>query len=50
MSAQHVAVNYPLSDYGMYAGNMPLKLYDDDRNYGTFGPDRLPNRVEAAVG
>ncbi|XP_031570628.1 arachidonate 5-lipoxygenase-like [Actinia tenebrosa] len=49
MTGQHASVNYPMLDYITYVPNTPLKLYDSDRIPNTtFGPERLPNRAQAA--
>nr|XP_058945590.1 polyunsaturated fatty acid 5-lipoxygenase-like [Pocillopora verrucosa] len=44
LSVQHAAVNYPLTDYGLYTPNLPTKLYNDTRlKEGEYGVQRLPN-------
>lgn len=49
-SAQHTAVNYPITAYGAFTPNMPTKMYDDDRVAPeVFNPFRLPNGFVSAV-
>ena len=49
-TAQHTAVNYPITAYGAFTPNMPTKLYDDDRVAPeVFNAYRLPNGFLAAV-
>lgn len=50
LSVQHAAVNYPLTDYGLYTPNLPTKLYNDTRlKEGEYGVQRLPNRNTSSV-
>ena len=50
LTIQHAAVNYPLSDYGLYIPNLPTKLYNDTRvKEGSFNYSRLPNGKTSAV-
>ncbi|KAL9986386.1 hypothetical protein ACROYT_G000525 [Oculina patagonica] len=49
-TAQHTAVNYPITEYGAFTPNMPTKMYDDDRVApDVFNPLRLPNGFVSAV-
>lgn len=49
-TAQHTAVNYPITAYGAFTPNMPTKMYDDDRVAPeVFSPLRLPNGFVSAV-
>ena len=49
-TAQHTAVNYPITAYGAFTPNMPTKMYDDDRVAPeVFNPLRLPNGLVSAV-
>ena len=49
-TAQHTAVNYPITAYGAFTPNMPTKMYDDDRVAPeVFNPLRLPNAFLSAV-
>jgi len=49
-TAQHTAVNYPISAYGAFTPNMPTKIYDDDRVASeVFNAYRLPNGLLSAV-
>jgi len=49
-TAQHTAVNYPITPYGAFTPNMPTKVYDDDRVAPeVFSPLRLPNSFVSAV-
>ena len=49
-TAQHTAVNYPITAYGAFTPNMPTKMYDDDRVAPeVFNPLRLPNAFVSAV-
>jgi len=49
-TAQHTAVNYPISAYGAFTPNMPTKIYDDDRVAPeVFNAYRLPNGLLSAV-
>ncbi|CAH3138525.1 unnamed protein product [Pocillopora meandrina] len=49
-TAQHTAVNYPISDYGAFTPNMPTKMYDDERvPDDKFNALRLPNSYVSAV-
>lgn len=49
-TAQHTAVNYPITAYGAFTPNMPTKVYDDDRVAPeVFNPLRLPNGLVSAV-
>ena len=51
MSAQHSAINYPMTDYGAYTLNTPTKLYSDDRlPSDRFTLYNLPNANITAVG
>lgn len=50
LSVQHAAVNYPLTDYGLYTPNLPTKLYNDTRlKEGEYGVQRLPNRNTSSI-
>lgn len=50
LSVQHAAVNYPLTDYGLYTPNLPTKLYNDTRlKEGEYGVLRLPNRNTSSI-
>ena len=50
LSVQHAAVNYPLTDYGLYTPNLPTKLYNDTRmKEGEYGVLRLPNENTSSV-
>lgn len=49
-TAQHTAVNYPISAYGAFTPNMPTKMYDDERvPDDKFNALRLPNSYVSAV-
>ena len=49
-TAQHTAVNYPITAYGAFTPNMPTKMYDDYRVAPEiFNPLRLPNGFVSAV-
>ncbi|CAH3134159.1 unnamed protein product, partial [Pocillopora meandrina] len=50
LSVQHAAVNYPLTDYGLYTPNLPTKLYNDTRvKEGEYSVLRLPNRNTSSI-
>ena len=50
LSVQHAAVNYPLTDYGLYTPNLPTKLYNDTRMKEGEHPElRLPNEKTSSV-
>ncbi|XP_066016500.1 polyunsaturated fatty acid 5-lipoxygenase-like [Pocillopora verrucosa] len=50
LSVQHAAVNYPLTDYGLYTPNLPTKLYNDTRmKEGEYGVLRLPNEYTSSI-
>ena len=49
-TAQHAAINYPLSDYGSYIPNLSTKLYDvEGVSECEFTAARLQNRNTTAV-
>ncbi|KAJ7380261.1 hypothetical protein OS493_010976 [Desmophyllum pertusum] len=49
-TAQHTAVNYPITAYGAFTPNMPTKIYDDDRVAPeVFNTFRLPSGYVSAV-
>ena len=44
MSVKHVAVNYPMSEYGAFTPLTPTKVYNDSRvPPGKFSVFNLPN-------
>ena len=50
LSAQHAALNYPVTDYGGFTLNMPTKLYRDSRvSDDVFSLFSFPNANISAV-